>query len=615
MVVGAEFILHACRLGLKANDRGAKIQQLVWSFMAISVEFCANRQNSTPPYSANIYIYIYICGIFLIIIKCLMRTNTKIFISLLAVLVVATLATTASAYDFMYDDLCYKITDASAKTVMLTYQRTYADTNGSARYDYINGVIDIPETVLNNNIRYTVTAIDDNAMRSCKNFVQLRIPATVTSIGKHAFQSCSGLTDIVFKAPSDGSEPQPLSIGDQAFYYCHGLTYVNLSGRVSSIGNQIFEQCRYLKTFNVSEPSNLTSIGERAFYSCYELENVNLPNSVTSIGANAFNNTGVKSLSLPDNLTTVSLGLCSNCSKLSHVVLPANLATIEQNAFSGIGNSSTDDEVVIELPSSLTTIGERAFNSVKKLKTITIPSGVTTLGSNAFSQCEGLSSVNIQNAVIGVRQFSSCKGLKSVTIPSSVKTIENEAFNNCTELENLTIEADLTSVADGIFTACAKLKTLNVKSNTFKISMFPELAEQLTSATYDGVTTIAEGSLEGSIAMEKITIPATVKKIENSAFKGCTALGDFVSLLPKPIVIDASVFEGVPVKGYCDLHVVEGSKGRYQAMDVWKDFYMITEDAGSGGGSGGTGNKYDVNEDGNVDVGDVNSILTYILEN
>ena len=138
------------------------------------------------------------------------------------------------------------------------------------------------------------------------------------------------------------------------------------------------------------------------------------------------------------------------------------------------------------------------------------------------------------------------------------------------------------------------------------------MREQLTTATYEGVTTIAEGSLEGCTAMEKITIPATVKKIENSAFKGCTVLRDFYSLLERPLVIDASVFEDVPVTGYCDLHVPEGSKGRYQAMAVWKDFYVIAEDAGQGGGRL---NEFDVNADGNVDVGDVNAVLNYILEN
>ena len=116
--------------------------------------------------------------------------------------------------------------------------------------------------------------------------------------------------------------------------------------------------------------------------------------------------------------------------------------------------------------------------------------------------------------------------------------------------------------------------------------------------------------------VETLTIPASVTKINNSAFKNCTSLRDVYSLMPRPLMIDASVFANVPVKGYCDLHVIEGSKVRYSSMDVWKDFAVIVEDAGQGGGGGGgTGIKGDVNADGVVDVGDVNAVLEIILEN
>lgn len=49
------------------------------------------------------------------------------------------------------------------------------------------------------------------------------------------------------------------SIGDQAFYYCSGLTSVTIGGSV-------------------------TSIGYEAFYCCSGLTSITIPNSVTSIG-------------------------------------------------------------------------------------------------------------------------------------------------------------------------------------------------------------------------------------------------------------------------------------------------------------------------------------------
>lgn len=504
----------------------------------------------------------------------------KVYFSLLAALVVAALSTTASAYDFSYNDLVYKITNASAKTVMLTYEKYYADGNSNKRYDELIGIVDVPETVRYNNVTYTVTAVDNNALRSCKDFIELRIPATVTSIGTSAFQNCTGVAKIVFKAPSESVQPQPLVIGDNAFNKCQAVTEITLPTWTSSIGNNVFQNCSALTSFSVDEPSQLTTIGDNTFEYSYNVADVYLPNSLTSLGQCSFlNNRALTSIRFPDNMTTISDNICNNCRQLTEIILPKNVTSIGRNAFRGAGSGvyaeKTDipagKEMVIELPNKLKTIGIGAFAFIHGLKSITIPGSVQTIGSLAFDNCSNLESV---------------------------------AF------EGLVTEAD--AGESGISFSSAKLKTLIIKGNNFKIEPLQrDFSGRITTAIYDGVTTIAEGSLQGCTAMEKITIPATVKKIENSAFKGCTVLRDFYSLLERPLVIDASVFEDVPVTGYCDLHVPEGSEGRYRAMAVWKDFYAIYEDAGQGGGQL---NKFDVNEDGNVNVGDVNAVLDYILE-
>ena len=71
----------------------------------------------------------------------------------------------------------------------------------------------------------------------------------------------------------------------------------------------------------------------------------------------------------------------------------------------------------------------------------------------------------------------------------------------------------------------------------------------------------------------------------------------------KPFPIDESVFRGVQQHGYCDLHVPQGTQGRYQAMEVWKEFYSITEDAGP------SQKKGDLNGDGDVTIADAVAVL------
>ena len=76
----------------------------------------------------------------------------------------------------------------------------------------------------------------------------------------------------------------------------------------------------------------------------------------------------------------------------------------------------------------------------------------------------------------------------------------------------------------------------------------------------------------------------------------------------KPFPIDESVFRGILQHGYCDLHVPVGSKIRYSAMEVLKEFAVIVEDAGTGQKKG------DVNGDGNVTIADVVAVLNLMAE-
>ncbi len=101
-----------------------------------------------------------------------------------------------------------------------------------------------------------------------------------------------------------------------------------------------------------------------------------------------------------------------------HIKILGNVTSIEKEAFSGC-TSLTDIE--FELPSKVTDIGERAFESCEGLTNLVIPNGVTSIGREAF-QC--------------------CRGLKNLTISDSVMSIGNWAFHSCTKLASLTIPDD-----------------------------------------------------------------------------------------------------------------------------------------------------------------------------
>ncbi|MDR2176682.1 MAG: leucine-rich repeat domain-containing protein [Treponema sp.] len=96
----------------------------------------------------------------------------------------------------------------------------------------------------------------------------------------------------------------------------------------------------------------------------------------------------------------------------------------------------------INLPGSLTSIGNYAFWGCFELTSVTIPASITSIGDGAFHNCITFTSVSIPAGVtsIGKAAFYNCFKLTGVTIPASVASIGDEAFRNCAALTSVTFE-------------------------------------------------------------------------------------------------------------------------------------------------------------------------------
>jgi hypothetical protein len=78
------------------------------------------------------------------------------------------------------------------------------------------------------------------------------------------------------------------AIGNYAFSFCTGLSFVTIPSNVTTIGEMAFYWCTFLA--RVTIPDSVTTIGIGAFYYCPGLTFVTIPNSVTTIGDYAFYN-------------------------------------------------------------------------------------------------------------------------------------------------------------------------------------------------------------------------------------------------------------------------------------------------------------------------------------
>ena len=203
-----------------------------------------------------------------------------------------------------------------------------------------------------------------------------------------------------------------------------------------------------------------------------------------------------------------------DCDNLMTVNLPASLTEIGDKSFQGCDKLTT---VTIAEPSNLTTIGASAFDFDDSLTTINIPAGVTTIGSGAFKDCRALAldAATLPSGLTAINDsiFENCIMKGSLTIPDGVTSIGSDAFHGCEGLESVTIPASVTSIGSDAFYGC----------------------EGLTSVTIpDGVTSIGASAFYYCCNLKSVTISASVTSIGASAFERCDRLNSVTMLGETP---------------------------------------------------------------------------------
>ena len=418
----------------------------------------------------------------------------------------------------------------------------------------------------------SVTSIGERAFCDCKSLTSVVIGDSVTSIGEEAFYNCYSLTGVVIP-------DSVTSIGIDAFYGCDKLVEViNKSSLNIVAGSKDYGR---VAEHAIEVHSGNSKIANKDGYIFYTAGGVNylfdyigndtelaLPASYNGTNYEIYKygfygNNKITSIEIPSSVTSIGYAAFSGCNNLTDIVLPfVGAAKDEQSDthFGYIFGASSYSENSDYVPSSLktiiitggTSIGDYAFYNCDRFTKIEIPDSITTIGDSAFSGCSysaynaydnayylgnavnpylilvkaknaSITSckVNDSNKIILGSSFSGCSNLVSIEIPDGVTSIGENAFSDCQKLVEVINKSDLSITKGSTDHGYIAYRAIEVHDGESKVANQNDF---LFYTTYDGTNYLlayigdnVEFALPSSYNDEKYAI-------YSSAFADCNKL-------------------------------------------------------------------------------------------
>ncbi len=444
----------------------------------------------------------------------------------------------------------------------------------------------------------SVEKIDESAFCWSSNAV-VNIPKGLKVLGGEAYEA-TAITEVVL--PSTLEE-----IGKGAFAQCSKLTSAIIPESVISMGTDIFQDCTSLRY--VELPQNMTRIPTDMFYGCDSLENLVIPNGVETIGEAAFYGSGLKRLNLPASVKTLERWSFAWLTNLRDIVIPDTVTTIGTYAFyetndvntvtigsgvTSIGHLAFDfydinrddyDTVMnVKTEQAATALQRSGYGRDIYLNGVLYEGyygtqfsvGPVTYMITSDSTVEAISFVkSAAGAELVIPETVECEGdgmtytvtgikerfayrnftLKRIVLPDTIEYVGTEAFQRVEYLQSINIPQNLNSVGKYSFSQMGSSRYAEPWENDTLVisaalrdwgdSAFSD-TKYTNAVVEEGVEKLAFNGLAGIGNLTTLTLPTTLKVIDDRALMGNQSLTQIV--LPDALeFIGVNAFSQVPL--------------------------------------------------------------------
>ena len=353
---------------------------------------------------------------------------------------------------------------------------------------------------------------------------------------------------------------------------------------------------------SVTIPKTVTDIERSDFYECSNLSKIKIEGTPAHIGWDAFINTAYykNSSKWKNGALYIGKSLISGSKIKGAFKVKKGTVTIADGAmYYPIGNKP-NKMTSVTVPDSVRYIGEDAFASCKKCKTIKLGKGIRFIGENAFGDTGyAKTKKNYKNGILYIGRylissnkkpekvtvkkgtrliaeaaFYKSSRLKKITLPESVKYINDGAFYGCKKLGAVKLGRNVRKIGDGAFMKCSGIKAFSVnKSNKYYAASsgvlynktktvlvaYPAKKDATSYRLPNNVIKIKKSAFGYAKKLKKVELNAKLKYIEVYAFLNCTAM--------KSITVPKSV-----------KYIGFGALGVYEYSDADSYYYESIKD-------------------------------------